>query len=144
MTMDDVAGAVGIAKASLYKHFSSKDALCCAAVVQMLAQVRSYLEALAPDAPPLEKLRAVVGWSLLGDAAGSIVVEISKGTYANWPTVSVITASAKPTLATSRKGTSTALTGWTTAIAADDVLRIGVNSVTGMQRVVLVVKVRRG
>lgn len=64
--------------------------------------------------------------------------------YANWPTVSVITASAKPTLATSRKGTSTALTGWTTAIAADDVLRIGVNSVTGMQRVVLVVKVRRG
>ena len=64
MPMDDVAGAVGIAKASLYKHFSSKDALCCAAVVQMLAQVRSYLEALAPDAPPLEKLRAVVGWSL--------------------------------------------------------------------------------
>lgn len=64
MTMDDVAGAVGIAKASLYKHFSSKDALCCAAVVQMLAQARGYLEALAPDAPPLEKLRAVVGWSL--------------------------------------------------------------------------------
>lgn len=87
---------------------------------------------------------AIVGWSLLGDAAGSIVVEISKGTYANWPTVSVITASAKPTLVTSRKGTSTTLTGWTTAIAADDVLRIGVNSVTGMQRVVLVVKVRRG
>ena len=64
MTMDDVAGAVGIAKASLYKHFSSKDALCCAAVVQMLAQARGYLEALAPDAPPLEKVRAVVGWSL--------------------------------------------------------------------------------
>ena len=64
MTMDDVADAVGIAKASLYKHFSSKEELCCAAVVQMLAQVRAYLEALAPDAAPLDKLRAVVGWSL--------------------------------------------------------------------------------
>ena len=64
MTMDDVADAVGIAKASLYKHFSSKDDLCCAAVAQMLAQVRAYLEALAPDAAPLDKLRAVLGWSL--------------------------------------------------------------------------------
>ena len=64
MTMDDVADAVGIAKASLYKHFSSKDELCCAAVAQMLSQVRGYLEALAPDAAPLDKLRAVVGWSL--------------------------------------------------------------------------------
>ena len=64
MTMDDVADAVGIAKASLYKHFSSKDDLCCAAVVQMLAQVRGYLAALDPDVAPLDKLRAVVGWSL--------------------------------------------------------------------------------
>lgn len=64
MTMNDVADAVGIAKASLYKHFSSKDELCCAAVVQMLAQVRAYLEALEPEAAPLDKLRAVVGWSL--------------------------------------------------------------------------------
>ena len=64
MTMDDVADAVGIAKASLYKHFSSKDDLCCAAVVQMLSQVRAYLETLEPEAAPLEKLRAVVRWSL--------------------------------------------------------------------------------
>ena len=35
MTMDDVANAVGIAKASLYKHFSSKEELCCAAMVQI-------------------------------------------------------------------------------------------------------------
>ena len=64
MTMDDVADAVGIAKASLYKHFSSKDELCCAAIVQMLVQVRACLEALDPGALPLDKLRAVVGWSL--------------------------------------------------------------------------------
>ena len=64
MTMDDVADAVGIAKASLYKHFSSKEDLCCAAVVQVLAQVSAYLAALAPDMAPVDKLRAVVGWSL--------------------------------------------------------------------------------
>ena len=64
MTMDDVADAVGIAKASLYKHFSSKDELCCAAVVQMLTRVRAYLESLPPHAAPLEKLRAAVSWSL--------------------------------------------------------------------------------
>lgn len=64
MTMDDVADAVGIAKASLYKHFSSKEDLCCAAVVQVLVQVRAYLALLAPDMAPVDKLRAVVGWSL--------------------------------------------------------------------------------
>ena len=49
MTMDDVAGAVGIAKARLYKHFSSKDALCCAAVVQMLAQWQNELGAFGEN-----------------------------------------------------------------------------------------------
>ena len=41
MTMDDVAQGVGIAKASLYKHFNSKEDLCCAAMVQVLGRVRS-------------------------------------------------------------------------------------------------------
>lgn len=64
MTMDDVAQAVGIAKASLYKHFSSKEDLCCAAMVQVLGRVRAYLAALDAGMAPLEKLRAVVRWSL--------------------------------------------------------------------------------
>ena len=64
MTMDDVANAVGIAKASLYKHFSSKEELCSAAMVQILARVRTYLDGLAAEMPPLEKLQALVRWSL--------------------------------------------------------------------------------
>ena len=39
MTMDDVANAVGIAKASLYKHFASNEELCCAAMVHILGAV---------------------------------------------------------------------------------------------------------
>ena len=64
MTMDDVAQAVGIAKASLYKHFCSKEELCCAAMVQILGRLRTFLDSLAPEQPPLDKLQALVRWSL--------------------------------------------------------------------------------
>ena len=64
MTMDDVANAVGIAKASLYKHFASKEDLCCAAMIQILGRVRAYLGTLAADMPPQDKLRDLVRWSL--------------------------------------------------------------------------------
>ena len=64
MTMDDVANAVGIAKASLYKHFCSKEELCSAAMVQILGRVQAYLAGLPADMPPLEKLHALVRWSL--------------------------------------------------------------------------------
>ena len=49
MTMDDVANAVGIAKASLYKHFCSKEELCSAAMVQILGRVKAYLASLPQD-----------------------------------------------------------------------------------------------
>lgn len=64
MTMDDVAKAVGIAKASLYKHFGSKEALCAAAMVQMLGRVQTYLASLPVQTPPVEKLHALLRWSL--------------------------------------------------------------------------------
>lgn len=64
MTVDQVAADVGIAKASLYKHFSSKEELCSAAMVQILSRVRTYLDGLAAEMPPVEKLQALVRWSL--------------------------------------------------------------------------------
>jgi AcrR family transcriptional regulator len=64
MTMDDVANAVGIAKASLYKHFCSKEELCSAAMVQILGRVQTYLAGLPAEMLPLDKLRALVRWSL--------------------------------------------------------------------------------
>lgn len=64
MTMDDVAGGVGIAKASLYKHFGSKEELCCAAMAEVLHLVNAHLAALDPGLPPLDKLRALVRWSV--------------------------------------------------------------------------------
>lgn len=64
MTVDEVAAQVGIAKASLYKHFNSKEELCCAAMVQVLGRVRAYLDTLDAAMAPIDKLRAVVRWSL--------------------------------------------------------------------------------
>ena len=64
MTMDDVANAVGIAKASLYKHFDSKEELCCAAMVQILGKVQAFLDTVPAELAPQDKLRALVRWSL--------------------------------------------------------------------------------
>ena len=46
MTVDEVAAEVGIAKASLYKHFSSKEQVACAAMVQAMQKAQAFLEAL--------------------------------------------------------------------------------------------------
>ena len=64
MTMDDVANAVGIAKASLYKHFASKEELCCAAMVQILGKVQAFLDTVPAELAPQDKLRDLVRWSL--------------------------------------------------------------------------------
>ena len=64
MTMDDVANAVGIAKASLYKHFASKEELCCAAMVQILGRVQAFLDTVPVELAPQDKLRALVRWSM--------------------------------------------------------------------------------
>ena len=81
--------------------------------------------------------------NLFGDQTGSIVVDIQKATYAGFPTFASITASEKPTLSTAQKSTNTTLTGWTTDIAAGDILRIIIDSVTTCERVTLSLKVVR-
>ena len=44
MTMDDVADAVGVAKGSLYKHFSSKEKLAAAVMTRLLRQTVEVLD----------------------------------------------------------------------------------------------------
>ena len=46
MTVDEVAAQVGIAKASLYKHFPSKEDLAAAAMVRVMRKAQAYLQAL--------------------------------------------------------------------------------------------------
>lgn len=81
----------------------------------------------------------ITGWRLGADAAGSIVLDLWKDTYTNYPptVADTITAAAKPTLSSAIKATSGALTGWTTAVAAGDWLRVHVDSAATVRRVVL-------
>lgn len=64
MTVDEVAANVGIAKASLYKHFPSKEELAAAAMVHVMRRAQVFLKELPANAPALDQLRAVVRWTM--------------------------------------------------------------------------------
>lgn len=64
MTMDDVAGAVGISKPSLYKHFKSKEELVSEALIRLLDGALAYVAALDPALGPVQKLSALLEWAL--------------------------------------------------------------------------------
>jgi TetR/AcrR family transcriptional regulator of autoinduction and epiphytic fitness len=64
MTVDEVAAVVGIAKASLYKHFESKEALAAAAMVRLLERTLAVIDAQPANAAPDDKLKAVVRWAV--------------------------------------------------------------------------------
>jgi hypothetical protein len=82
---------------------------------------------------------------VLADQTGSIVVDIWKDTYANFPPTDAdsITASATPTLSSAIKAQNNTLTGWTTSITAGDILRFNVDSATTVQRVSIILQVRK-
>jgi AcrR family transcriptional regulator len=72
MTVDQVAADVGIAKASLYKHFSSKEALAAAAMVRVLGVALQFLASLPEGPKPLDQLKATVRWMLHMQLAGEM------------------------------------------------------------------------
>ena len=74
MTVDEVAAEVGIAKASLYRHFPSKEALAAAAMGRVLRQTLGVIDAEAARAqrPPLERLAAVTRWAIERQLAGEM------------------------------------------------------------------------
>ena len=72
MTVDEVAASVGIAKASLYKHFPSKEDLAAAAMVRVMQRAQSFLKTLQPAARPLDNIRAVARWTMELKLAGQM------------------------------------------------------------------------
>lgn len=88
---------------------------------------------------------AINAATLLADQTGSIVLDLWKDIYANYPpTVSdTITASAKPTLSSATKSQDTTLTGWTVNVNAGDIIRVNVDSAATVTRVLLALKVTR-
>lgn len=81
----------------------------------------------------------------LADQSGSIVVDIWKDTYANYPPTDAdsITASAPVTISAATKAQDTTLTGWTTSITAGDILRFNVDSASTVTRVAISLKYKK-
>jgi len=74
MTVDEVAADVGIAKASLYKHFASKEALAAAAMNRILSRSMAFLTELESTGPAndLERIKAVARWTMEVQLAGEM------------------------------------------------------------------------
>jgi hypothetical protein len=82
--------------------------------------------------------------ALVADQSGSIVLGISKSSYAGFPgSLTSIVASAPPTLSSQQKSVNSTLTGWTTSVTANDVLRFSVTSAAAVTNVTLTLKVKR-
>ena len=83
--------------------------------------------------------------TMLADRTGSIVVDIWRDSYANYPptVADSIVASAKPTISSATKSQDTTLTGWTASISSGDVLRFNVDSVTDIQKLTIILKVTK-
>ncbi|GAG00498.1 unnamed protein product [marine sediment metagenome] len=83
--------------------------------------------------------------TMLADQSGSIVVDIWKDSYANFPPTDAdsITASAPPTISSAQKSHDSTLTGWTKSISAGDILAFNVDSCATITLVTISLKVEK-
>lgn len=79
----------------------------------------------------------VNAWRVFGDLTGSVVVDVWKDTYANFPptTADSIAGSEKPTLSGAQKNEDTSLSTWTMTGSAGDIIGFNVESASTVTRV---------
>ena len=84
----------------------------------------------------------ITGWTILADQSGSIVVDVWRDTYANFPptVADTIAGTEKPTLATAQKNQDLSLTSWTLALKEGDILAFNVDSITTVTRVTISIR----
>ena len=72
MSMDDIASDVGIAKGSLYKHFSSKESLAAAVMVHLLHRTSAALASQDPALAAIKRLEMLLRWILKERLVGGV------------------------------------------------------------------------
>ena len=82
----------------------------------------------------------ITGWTILGNVSGSIVVDVWKDSYANFPPLVAdsIAGSEKPTLSSAQKNQDLTLSTWTTSVSAGDILVFNVDSCSTITRATIV------
>jgi len=75
---------------------------------------------------------SITGWRIISPIAGSVVVDVWKDTYLNFPptVADTIAGSEKPTLAAVVRNEDKTLTTWTTSVIAGDSLVFNIDSAT--------------
>ncbi len=83
--------------------------------------------------------------TLLADQTGSIVIDIWKDTYANYPPTDAdtITGGSEPTIAAALKYQDGTLSGWTTALSSGDTIIVNIDSVTTITYCTMILKVQQ-
>lgn len=84
----------------------------------------------------------VLEWAIVADQSGSIVVDVNRATFANYPTTASIAGTELPTITTSTKGEDRTLTSWSD-IDDGDILEFEVDSITDIERVTVALKCRK-
>lgn len=87
----------------------------------------------------------ITGWDIFADTTGSIVVDVWKDTYANFPptVADSIAGTEKPTLSSAIKNQDTNLTSWTTSVSAGDIIAFNVDSAATVTRVNLIIYITK-
>lgn len=87
----------------------------------------------------------IIGYTLLADAIGGLVVDVWKSAYASFPptVANSLTGVTPPTLVAAAAAQDWTLAGWTTIITAGDVLRFNINSAATITKATLALKVMR-
>jgi hypothetical protein len=86
---------------------------------------------------------SITGWSILGNASGSIQIDLKKSTYNDFPTTNSITATNYITLTSQQKNSDQTLTGWSVTFSASDVYEFVVNSVNTVTKVNIVISTNK-
>ena len=81
----------------------------------------------------------ILRWRLITLEAGDVQIDVWKTDYSGFPptVADTITGSDVPAVSSGQKAESTALTGWTTAVSAGDILRFNIDSVTAITKATL-------
>jgi hypothetical protein len=84
----------------------------------------------------------ISSWTMIADVSGSIVIDVWKDTYANFPPTIAdsITDGTIPAITSDIKGQTSTLTGWTTTVTEGDIIRFNINSVTNITKVTLTIQ----
>lgn len=131
------AGAVGAAQMSANTTIGTVGITIDGGGSAITTGVKGYVE--VPYSGTIE------GWTILGDTSGSIVVDVWKDTYANYPPTDPdsIAGTELPTISAATKGQDLALSSWGTTVTAGDVIGFNVDSATTITRATLVIRIRK-